>query len=182
MLFAPTAIADEIRAAPRARDGAYAVALLGCLWSAFSLWLHLGGHAPSFVLLPIPKERYYLAQAVFVVPLTLALWWLMSTIAAALAGARDQRRRAATFAALGYAYAAPLIFGFLLVDVVIFQAAGFAALGRYIRFYAPIAPLWALIAGTIAVRRALEIGTGRAFAACAAAMLVQALVGAPFLR
>lgn len=182
MLVSPTAVAGDIRASPRASDGAYAVLQLGVAWSALSLWLYLEGHGPSFSLLPIAKGDYYLAQAVFVVPLTLALWWLMSTIACAVARAREPERRAAAFSALGHAYAAPLLFAFILVDAVIFGAAGFAAMGRYIRFYAPIAPIWALVAATRALRNALGVTTGRALAACALAMLAQALVGGVFLR
>lgn len=182
MLVSPTALAGDIRAAPRASDGALAVVQLGAIWSAFSLWLYLAGHGPSFTLLPIARDRYYLAQAAFVVPLTLALWWLMSAIACAVLRLREPERRAAVFASLGYAYAAPLIFAFLLVDALIFGAAGFAALGRYLRFYAPIAPFWALVAGTRALRAALDVTTGRAFAACALAGLAQALVAGVFLR
>jgi hypothetical protein len=182
VLFRPSAVAEEIRAAPASRDGAVAVAQLGVVWAVFCAALFAAGHGPSFSLLPIPKGTYYAAQAVFVVPLTLALWWLMSAIAARVAGAKDASGRAMTFAALGYAYAAPLIFVFLLVDVILYASMGFDALGRYIRFYAPIAPLWAVVAGTLVLRRALGISTARALLATAAGMIAQALLGGVLLR
>lgn len=176
-LFKPAALADEIEGA---REGAIAVVALGVAWGLFSLWLFLAGHGPSFTLVPIPKSHYYLAQAFFVVPLCLVLWQLMSWVALAVAGARE--RRALTMGVLAYVYAAPLLFSFVLVDVVIFSAFGFEAMGRYLRFYAPLAPLWTLVGCTVALRRALSISLGRALVAAFAGLAAQAVAGGILLR
>ncbi len=182
ILVRPAKVGEQVRQAPARADGAVAVAQLGAVWAAFCAALFAGGHSPSFSLLPIAVGRYYLWQALFVIPLTLALWWVMCTVAARVAGANTAERKAATFAALGYAYAGPLIIAFLLVDIAIYAMLGFAAMGRLIRFYAPIAPLWAVVAGTLCLRAALSLNTGRALAAVVSGMLVQALIGGVFLR
>ncbi len=182
MLFAPARVADALGERPAVWQGGGAVLTLGVLWAAFSLVLYLRGHAPSFVLLPIPRPAYYLWQSLFVVPVTLASWWVLGSVAAWVAGAARGPARDGVIAVLGVAYAAPLVFGFLAVDVVLFAAFGFEAMGRAIRFYAPLAPLWGLWVGTLAVRRRLSVSTARAWLGCAVGFVAMAPLGAVFLR
>lgn len=181
MLVRPSAVAADLARTPPRWGGAVAVLQLGLVWAGLSAALHAAGHGPSMSLVPIPRSSYYAAQAVFVVPLTLACWWLMSVVASAVAGA-DAAGKAKVAAVLGHAYAAPLIFLFLAIDIVLYAGWGFAALGKYLRFYAPIAPIWAIVVGTLGLREALQISTRRALWATLAGMVAQVLVGGVLLR
>ena len=163
--------------------GAAWVLALGVLHALFCLLLDAGGHAPSRVLLPIPRERYYLAQAAFVLPLYLGLWLLAGLSAHSLARALGGRGKLrGTLAAMGPAYAAPLIVAFVLPDLLLFALLGFEALGRAMRVYAPLAALLALAACALAVEAGARVEKGRAALAAFGGLLLQALVGGAFLR
>lgn len=168
----------------RARTGATAAATLGAIWGLFSLALYLGGHAPSVTLVPIAAERYYLAQAVFAVPLWLVLWRVASTVAhrcaVRLGGVPDQGKAVA--AIMGHALAAPMIALFLLPDVLVYATLGFEALGRAMRWYAPLGPLVAWAMASYGLKVSHDLSTGRAIVAAFAGLLAQAVVGAPLLR
>jgi hypothetical protein len=176
----PQSAMDAVANQPLPREGVMAVSFVPFVWSMFCLLLFAGGHAPSFALVPVPRESYYLAQAVFVFPVTLGLWWLMGVVVTRIVGGPSHSE--VVFSLVGYAYAAPMLFAFLLVDVVIYGVSGFEALGRYIRFYAPVAPLWSLALATVGLRRAVGATWGRALLASMAALAVQAIVGGLVLR
>jgi hypothetical protein len=163
--------------------GAVAVASAGAVWAILCGLLAAGGHAPSVTLLPIPRERYYLAQALFVVPVLLAQWALCAALAHAAARALGGRGALpATANALGLALAVPLLVIFLVPDLVAYLSMGFAALGPLVRVTAPLALIGSLVLATAAVRSTHALGTGRALAAAAAGVLAQAAAGGVFLR
>lgn len=165
---------------PRA---ALAVLAVGVLWSVFSLVLANDGNAPSRVLVPIARQHYYVAQALFVLPL-LALQWAVCSlvsfrVARALGGGGSF---GATLERLGFALALPLLLLFLLPDVVCYALSGFSSLGKLVRVTGPLTFVVTLWAATRALRRVHGLSRSRALAAACAGVLAQAALGAPFLR
>jgi hypothetical protein len=145
--------------------------------------LHLAGHAPRAGIPGLGREGHYLRQALFVVPLYIVLFWLGGLVAHAVArrfsglGSRD-----ASLAIFGVAYAVPMTVLFLIPDVAVFLTLGFGAMGKAMRWYAPVAALACVWLGAVGLSRAHNIGTGRAALASLAGFVVQALVGGFFLR
>ncbi len=176
--FAPSSFADETAATA---NGYAPAVVLGAVWSAFCGLLALRGHAPSFVLLPIAREHYYLVQAIFVLPVMLASVWLMAAVAFRTGGARDEQRPLVR-AVVGHGYAAPMLFAFISVDIVIYAVSGFEGMTRAIRYYALVAPVWSAVVTTIMLRRILACSRLRAFATAAAALFAQALLAGTLLR
>lgn len=183
VLLRPGATLRALARETSARSGASAIALLGVFWSALLALLFAGGHAPSFVLLPIPPDLYYLAQALVMLPVLTALWWLSSEIAHRLArAAGGSGEEAGTRAALGFAYAAPMLVFHVLPELAAYLAGGFEAMALVGRFSLGLASLavWALSAA--ALRVAHGVGLGVAALASFAGLLAQALVGALVVR
>ncbi len=157
--------------------------VLGTLHAAFSLLLHLAGHAPRMGIPRLGRENHYLWQASFVIPLYVVLFWIGGLVTHFVArrfsgsGSRDS-----SLAVFGVAYAVPMTLLFLVPDVAVFLAFGFGAIGKAMRWYAPVAALACLWLGAVGLSRAHRIGTGRAAIAVFAGFVAQALVGGPFLR
>lgn len=164
------------------RRSAASVLVLGVTWAALLLVLAQGGHAPSFVLLPIAAERYYAFEAAVVVPTLFALWGLMSVtthvVARALGGGGTLRASAAS---MGTSWSLPML-GYVVVDAVLYMGGGFAALGLGVRFALPIAGVIALVLAGRALRTVHSVNDGRAYAAAFAGLFLQAIAGAPVLR
>lgn len=169
--------------APPLWFGAAAVVLAGSIWAVLCLVLARDGHAPSVTLVPIPRERYYLAQAAFVVPVLLAQWVLCASIATrsarALGGAGPF---SATAGGLGVALALPLAALFLIPDLIAYTAFGFSALGALVRVTAPLSFVATLALATGVVRRVHALPAAKALVASAAGVLGQAVLGAVLLR
>jgi hypothetical protein len=173
------------RAARRAspRDGLLPVLVLGALYAGFSLLLHLGGHAPSVTLVPILRERYYLWQSAFIVPLFVALWLIYSGVAhglSRLAGGRGAG--GSTLAVIGLGYAVPLALLFVVPDVLVYLALGHGALGKGMRIYAPLAAIGCVLLCAVGLRTAHGIARGRAVLISLAGLIAQAAVGGVLLR
>jgi hypothetical protein len=158
------------------------VGLLGVLYAAFSLMLHRAGITARAVWLPIEPQRYYLAQAVFVVPLLAASCWLFVAIAWALSGARRAASLPRAFQLLGVTWALPVLVLFLVPDLAVYLVAGHAALAPAMRVYGPLAPLGIVVASALALRGAFAVPRGRAVAAVVAALIAQAVFSAVALR
>jgi hypothetical protein len=179
MLYVPARALDRDRSA---RSGAWALVFVGLTWSALLLALDRGGHAPSFVLGPLPKERYYAAQALFVTPLLVLLAAVLAVVAHGAARALGGCGRLAQGAGrLGLALAAPLLL-YVLVDAAVYAAAGFGALGPVARVGLPFAFLWTLALSALALRRVYGLRLGRALLAAFAGLLAAGALGGPFLR
>lgn len=182
VLFRPRHTLAALSAQASARPGASAIALLGVFWTALSLLLWNGGHAPRAVLLPIPAEHYYLAQGFFVLPLLTGLWWVHAEIAHRLArAAGGTGEEAGTRAALGFAYAAPMLLH-VLAELGAYLALGFEGLSLVARASMPIAALWVWILSAAALRIGHRVSTPAAIGAAFAGLVVQAALGALVLR
>jgi len=160
----------------------FALGLLGSTYSLFSVLLHRSGAVPRAVLIPIDPQHYYLAQAIFVGPLFVLLAFVFTFVTRALAGDRSDVSLRRAFEALAPTYAWPLLVLFVLPDLVVFLAAGHAALAPAMRYYAPLAPLAIIAFATASARKLFGVGVLRAALATTAALFAQALVGAPLLR
>ncbi len=179
----PRAALADIAERGEMRDGLRAMLVLGVVHAFFSLTLHLAGHAPRMGIPGFGRENHYLWQAIFVVPLYFALFWIGGLVAHGVArrfsgsGTRD-----ASLAVFGVAYAVPMIVLFLVPDIIVFEVFGFAAIGKAMRWYAPVAAISCVWLGAVGFSRAHEISAGRASLAAIAGFFAQAIVGGAFLR
>lgn len=163
--------------------GARAMLGAGALWALLCVLLGAGGHAPSVTLLPIPKRHYYFAQAAFVIPLLLLLWLLCVNVARRVAGwwgGQGNERELSDKMAISLAV--PIVILVVLVDLVVYLAFGFDALGRAVRVTAPLAALASVALATHAIRSAYALSLGRALVAALVAIVTQAVVGGVALR
>lgn len=164
--------------------GVAAPLVLGVAWAALMALLAAGGHRPSAAHgLPMSADRYYAVAALYLAPLCVALWWLLAAVthraARRLGGHADA---AALRAALGPAWALPLLLALVLPDIAVYLAAGHAALATALPFYAPLAVISCAVACTRATARVTGLGAGRAFTAAAAGLLAHALPAALLIR
>lgn len=182
VLVRPRSTFAALTAQSTARPGASAIALLGIFWTALSVLLWNAGRAPRFVLLPIDPELYYLVQGVFVLPLVTALWWVHSEIAHRICrAAGGEGSEPGVRAALGFAYAAPMLIH-VLVELGVYFALGFEGLSLVARFSLPAASLWVWILSSLALRVAHHVSVPVAVGASFAGLFVQAAIGALVLR
>ena len=171
-------LADE----PNARAGASAVAVLGVFWALLSAYLWSVGHAPPFVLVPIARGDWFLVQALLMLPLLTALWWLFSELSHAIA-----RRlggvgtEAGTRAALGFAYAAPLLVH-VLFELGAALGYGLPGLRFVARISLPAAALGVAALSTIALQAVHAISRGRALGAALAGLGLSTALGSLVLR
>lgn len=181
-LLSPRATFAGLAREPSARPGASAIALLALFWSVLLVWLWSAGHAPAFVLLPIPADLYYLAQALLMLPVLTGLWWvhaeLSHRIAAKAGGEGDEP---GVRAALGFAYAAPMIVH-VLAELAAYLAGGIDALRVAARISLPAASLWVWVLSALALRVAHRVSWPVSVGAAFAGLLVQALLGGLILR
>src|SRR5690606_11366303 len=183
VLLSPRPTLRALASEASARSGASAVALLGLAWSVLLALLWSGGHAPSFVLVPIPRDLYYLAQAVLMLPLLTALWWLSSEIAHRICrAAGGTGTEGGTRAALGFAYAAPMLAAHVVPELVAFVAGGFEAMATVGRVTLGLASLWVWALSAAALRIAHGARVRTAVLASFAGLLAQALAGAVIIR
>jgi hypothetical protein len=179
----PGRLFERLAANPSAGPGAWAILVAGAVWALLSLALATAGWAPSVTLVPIAPERYYLAQAGFVLPLLFAQWGLCSAVALGVARAfGGTGSGSATASTMGFALAAPLLGLFLLPDLLVYGLLGFDALAGLIRITAPLAFVATLALATMAVRVVHHLSAPKAFVAAVAGVLAQAAMGGVLLR
>jgi hypothetical protein len=162
------------------RAGLSAIALLGIFWSVFCALLFLGGHQPSFVLVPIPRDLYYAAQALLMTPVLSALFWIHSELAHRLS-ARDGTESGAR-TAIGFAYGAPMLIAHVAPETIAYLAGGFETMALVGRFSLPVAALWVWALSAAALRIVHGVGWPRAIGASFAGLVLQALAGALIIR
>jgi len=182
LLRRPRATIEGVASRGDPREGRAAILVLGLVHAAFSLTLFFAGHAPRFGIPGLGRENHYLVQALFIVPLYLALSALGGLVALRLAGAEGQGSRDASIAVFRVAYAAPMLFFFLVPDLVVYVALGFGAIGKAMRYYAPLAALACVALGALGFSRVHGLRASRAALAVLAGFAAQALVGGAFLR
>lgn len=157
--------------------------ILGIIHAGFSLQLYLAGHSPRMGIPGLTRENHYLLQAIFIIPLYFFLFWMGGRIAHVIAcRLSGSGSRHASLAVFGVAYAIPMTVLFLVPDVAVFLMLGFGAIGKAMRWYAPIAALACVWLAAMGLSRLHGIGAGRATIAALAGFVAQALVGGFFLR
>jgi hypothetical protein len=160
-----------------------AVIAAGAAWAGLCAWLAADGHAPSVTLLPIARERYYLVQAVVVIPVLLGMWGLCAVVANGVARALGGKGTLwRTLLALGPALGVPLLCCFVIPDLVAYGVWGFGALGAVVRVTGPLALVVSTVAATGAVYGEHDVSRGRAAVAAVAGVVAQAVVGGVVLR
>ncbi|MDI1448536.1 YIP1 family protein [Polyangium sp. 6x1] len=184
---APRAAMAGVAARADAREGRSVMLVLGALHGAFSLLLFLEGHAPRFGIPGLGRERHYLFQAILAVPLYLVLWHIGGAVAHAIARRAsppggEGSRQAASLAVFGVSYAVPMTLLFIVPDIAVDFALGFSAIGKAMRYYAPLAAAGCLALGTIGLSRAHHLPKRTAFLAALAGFVTQAVLGSLFLR
>ena len=183
LLRRPRATLVQVARRGALRDGLAPVLCLGALYAGFALLLHLGGHAPSVTLVPIPRERYYLWQSAFVAPLFVALWLVYGGVAHGLARLSGGKGApGATLAVIGIGYAIPLTLLFVVPDLLVYLVAGHGALGKAMRVYAPLAVIGCVALSAAGLREAHGLARARAAAIALAGFVAQAAVGGILLR
>jgi uncharacterized protein (TIGR00730 family) len=182
----PQPILGEAAPAPREaslRAALTSVGIAGAFWAVLCVLLALGGHAPSFTALPVAREHYYWFQALIVAPTLMALWFVASQVAHRVARALGGRGAfRSTAAGMSRALSVPLVFLFLVPDLLAYGLAGFAALGPVLRVTAPLSFCVTLLLGVRALRASESLSTPRAFAAAGLGILAQALLAGVILR
>ncbi|MEQ9074652.1 MAG: hypothetical protein RLP09_12410 [Sandaracinaceae bacterium] len=182
VLFTPRRTLARLALEDSAKPGASAIALLALFWSVLLVWLWMQGHAPAFVLLPIPLEHYYLAQALVMLPVLTGLWWVHAELSHRLATrAGGEGREPGVRAALGFAYAAPML-AHVLAELAATLAGGVDALRLTARISLPAASLAVWVLSSLALRVAHRTSWPASVGAAFAGLLVQALLGALVLR
>ncbi len=183
VLRSPRSAMVDVASRGQLREGQAAMFVLGAVHAGFSLLLHFAGHAPRMGIPGLARENHYLFQAIFVIPLYFVLFWMGGFVAHVTARRLSgSASRDASLAVFGIAYAIPMTLLFLVPDVAVFLTLGFGALGKAMRFYAPIAAITCVWLGAVGLSRVHSIGTGRATVAALAGFFAQALVGGFFLR
>lgn len=179
----PRAAFGTIITRGQSRDGLVAMLVLGVLHAGFSLALHLAGHTPKMGIPGLGRENHYLFQSIFIIPLYFVLFWIGGRVAHATARRLSGTgSREASLAMFGIAYAVPMIFLFIIPDILVFLLWGFGAIAKAMRYYAPLAAITCVGLGTVGFSRAHELAPGRAALAVFVAFVVQAAVGGIFLR
>ncbi len=162
------------------RSGVASLAVLGAIYALFSALLYANGIAARAVWLPIAADRYYLAQACFVLPLFFLLALVfVSVVRACLGTATDA---GAMFAGLAPRFAWPITLCFLLPDMVVFLGWGHASLAPAMRWYGPLAPIVIVSGCAVWLRKETKVSGLRATLATLAALFTQAIVGGALLR
>ncbi|MDI1432908.1 YIP1 family protein [Polyangium sorediatum] len=187
VLHGPRAAMAGVAARADPREGRAAMLVLGTLHGAFSLLLYVSGYAPRFGVPGLGRDSHYLLQAILAVPLYLVLWRIGGGVAHAVArrGAApggEGSRKGASLAVFGVSYAVPMTLFFIVPDIAVYLALGFTAIGKAMRYYAPLAAAACLVLGTMGFSRAHPLRTRTAFLAALAGFVTQALLGALFLR
>ncbi len=162
--------------------GASCVVLAGALWALFARDLHGAGHAPSRVLPPFEPEGYYQAQTWFITPALLGLWGVLSFVAHRLTGGSRSGSFARLAGWLGVVYGLALVVAFVGPEWLLYRRGGVDALRAAVRFTAPALAALTWLGATLVLWRVRGASPSRATAAALAALLVQAALGAPFLR
>lgn len=180
-MTAPTTERTAPRSATLAR-GALCVLAAGLLWAGFTGRLGAAGHAPSRVLLPVTPADYYLWQSLFVAPLLVALWWLLSMVAFTATGGAQRGPATALAARLGVVYGTTLALLFVGPEWIAFEIGGLDGLRRVVRFTGPALAVVVWSWSTLAIRKERSVSWKTAFGAAGLALFTQGALGALFLR
>jgi hypothetical protein len=181
-LLRPRATFEALGHEKSARAGASAIAVLGIPWGILCVLLWSAEVEPAFVLVPIPGDLYYLTQALLTLPILTGLWWIFGEIAHRLCrAANGTGEEAGVRAALGFAYAAPMLVH-VATEIVAFALGGTDALRVVAPFSLPAASLLAWALSALALRVTHRVSVPVALGASFVGLFVQAVAGALVLR
>lgn len=184
-IFAPLDVFDDICCDEKTSVSAGLPPILFCglLWAIFSSWLAFDRLSPSFTGNFVPASSYYYYQVYFVVPVLLggvALFAGLCHTGARWAGGDGTFVR--TFSCIAYAYIVPLLFIYLLPEMVLYRMAGFDILARFMKVSGPIALVWMLLLSAVALVRSERISLRGALFVAAPSLLIHGLFVGFFIR
>jgi hypothetical protein len=121
----------------------------------------------------IPFERYYLWEAVFLVPVSYQLWIAFAAVAHLLARAQHGSGTfEGTAAVLAFTYSVPLIVLMWLPDQLQSLVYGIETRGGLVALYGTAAGVWALVLSALGLRIVERLSAVRSLVTAAAAMLL----------
>ena len=153
----------------------------GLLYSLLSYLIYLAGQTPSLpILITVPPEKFYLAEAIYLLPFTLQFWVLFTGLCHLFAG-----RKCGSFdsalAVLGFASAIPNLVMFWLPDFL-----SFVAFGRILNTLVPIYGVawfvWLVWLSGIGLKVTHHISTWKGVFIALVAWLVHFSIGFFFIR
>jgi hypothetical protein len=132
----------------------------------------------------IPFERYYLWEAVFLIPLSFQLWITFAAVAHLLARAQHgQGTYESTAAVFSYTYSVPLVLLMWLPDQLQFLAYGLQIRGELVAIYGSAAGIWMLVLSAMGLRIVHRLSATRSLTTTAvAAALSYAPAGLLLIR
>jgi hypothetical protein len=118
----------------------------------------------------IPFERYYLWEAVFLVPLSFQLWITFAAVGHLLAKAQHgEGTYESTAAVFAYTYSVPLVVLMWLPDQLQFLAYGLETRGVLVAIYGSAAGMWVLVLSAMGLRIVHRLSATRSLLTAAAA-------------
>ena len=158
-----------------------AMVAFGLLYSALALLIYAQGHRPSLpILISVAPERFYLVEAVYLLPLTLQLWILFSALCHLFAGPTRGSFNAA-LSVLGFANAVPGIAAFWLPDFVSSVVLG-TILTVPMAVYGSVWFVWLVWLSGIGLKATHGVAVSRGALVALAAFLVHVSIGVFFIR
>ena len=158
-----------------------AMVLFGLLYSLMALLIYLTGQTPSLpILITVPRERFYLAEAIYLLPFTLQFWVLFTGLCHLFAGYKRGSFDSA-LAVLGFASAIPNLVMFWLPDFL-----SFVAFGRILNSLIPIYGIawfvWLVWLSGIGLKVTHHISTWKGIFIALVAWLIHFTIGFFFIR
>jgi hypothetical protein len=190
-LVSPRRFASTLDGACANRTYLALLVLSSLPWSALLVVLTLFGHAPSGPLfIPVPRDLYYVVEALLVAPLlvvstALAAWASAFALPAARHGAGAPRVSVdgrVWRASVGAAVSTSTLLALVIPDAILWALFGFETLAVAIRVLAPLSALLMWIRTFLVVRVLSTASTTRALLLGLAVVIIHVTVTAPFLR
>jgi hypothetical protein len=186
-IVSPRKTLQQLSQAGLTATSCMAYGLFPLLYSASVLVAYLHGATPALWkpwVSFIPFERYYLWEAVFLVPLSFQLWITFAAVAHLLARAQHgQGTYESTAAVFAYTYSVPLIVLMWLPDQLQFLTYGLQIRGALVAIYGSAAGVWMLVLSAMGLRIVHRLSTTRSLmTAAAAAALSYAPAGLLLIR
>ncbi len=172
LIISPNRTLRQLSHAGLNANSCFAYGLFPLLYSASVLVAYGYGATPA-LWKPwvnfIPFERYYLWEAVFLVPLSFQLWITYAAVAHLLAKAQHgQGTYEGTVAVFAYTYSVPLVVLMWLPDQLQFLVFGPNIRGGLVAIYGTASGIWMLVLSTMGLRIVHGLSVKRSFMTVAA--------------
>jgi hypothetical protein len=186
-IVSPRETLQQLSEAGLSATSCIAYGLFPLLYSVSLLVAYQQGATPALWrpwVIIIPFERYYLWEAVFLVPLSFQLWITFAAVAHLLARAQHgEGTYESTAAVFAYTYSVPLVVLMWLPDQLQFLAYGLETRGALVAVYGSAAGLWAVALSAMGLRIVHGLTVTRSLVtAAAAAALSYAPAGLLLIR